>query len=476
MDIAIVRSGAVDIDALVVHLRECLPPGIGCDAKIVDTGVTEDDDPDALHIPVITGTVETIDQVDAVRRVVAAFGNSALRVETSEDVPPQQADEGATCLPHEPPTRLLEEVEDIAAVLKWIIETAASGTPAFPEESYAREQKAAYDYIVDKLGREPRIDCGASLYPSDITSLKRPGKIDVSTWTGVVQHLADEVRYFKFVIDWFSDRGHFRVMLRDQTLFNYMFLDTLNDTYLKLPSDKRVSLALDVMIGLAVRAIAAADTGGKVIAAGLDAIWKVAKGTQPDYKGTITAEIVVMKVQLAEQFGLQINTVENANGRLFKDWGLLEAFGKLIYDRNLTWPTNLKPARTGASVAFHTHALSRTVKLMGPTPYVVGTTVTAKPTHKRFWNPDSGDCHLRSSRSKEKTCGNYWYREFYLAWGMGGAWPQELPKHLQSKIFGTHRTSDWDPQLAMPPHFYTQPGCDVRKGWGLQQSIRKPPY
>ena len=478
MDVVIIRTGPIDIDALVAHLQQSLPPDIGRDARIVDTGVTEDDDPKTPCIPVIAGTVETIDQADAVRHAVAAFGNGALRVETSEDAPPQQPGEGGTvCLPNEPPASLLTEVDDISSVLKWVIETTASDTPGFPEESYAGKEKIAYDHIVKKLhGRVPRTDCGATLFPSEITSLKRPGGIDARTWDEVTKHLANEVTYFKSVIKWFGDNGHLRVMLGDQTLFSYMFLDTLNDTYLKLPSHKTVSLAIDVMMGLAVRAISAADTEGKVIAAALDAIWKVAKGTQPDYKSTITAEISAMKVELAEQFSLQINTVEQANGRLFKDWGLLKAFGSLVYYRKLTWPTNLKPARTAASVAFHTHALSRTVKLMEPMPYVCCTSVEAKASHKRFWNPDSGDCHLRSSRSKKKTCGSYWFREFYLAWGSGGAWPDELPRNLQSKIFGTHRNSDWDPQLAMPPHFYTRPHCNVRNGWGLKQIIRKPPY
>lgn len=465
--VSIIRTDRLDHADLIAHLRRVLPKGIAPDARMVDPGVNSDADPSDLWIPVLVGSVGDETELAAVRDAVATYPNGGLLVQASNEMPTVMDDNSAIVLPEEPPDDAYAEVMELSDALRRIIEATHSETPEFPEQGYAEKEKSAYDHIVRVLGREPRIDRGERLSVGEIDAIAKPRRVPRSTWDQVTSHLKNEIRYFIAVRDWFGHTGNFHSMYVDQVLFRFMFLDVLNDTYLQLPTDKNVEIALEVTMGLTVKGVAALGPEGKVLSAAMDAIYKVAKATEPDYKAVLKGKISEMKNELGKAFATQIHAVERANARLVADWGLLEQFGKLVYEQSLSWPIDLKPMRTRASIAFHTEALSKTVKLCSPVPYVVVNSEEAKPNHKRSFDT-KGDCHLRSSRSKEKHHGKYYYADHYLAYG-GGYEPKDVPLNLRHKIFGTDQSSDWDPQLAMPARFLTQPKCDVRKGWGLKQ-------
>ena len=374
-------------------------------------------------------------------------------------------------------------VDDLTKKLLQIIEAKSTGI-AFPETRYTGDHKTAYESLCRLLGRVPMEDKGAVLYPSDADKFLDHPRDGVAkdVWNEVVSHLSREIRLFKQETAWFGDGGHLRNALRDKQFFDYGFVDFINDTYLKLPDSKAISLAMDVFMSTAIRAIGVA--AGPATGAIAAALWTVGKAYLPNPQGRIDAQIKVIRSEISAAFLASIKTYENTDKMLATDWGLLDRFGTLILDDKLEWPRDLTSVREAGAYAFQYCTLRSLLHLYSMTVFPqIGTfgvvqrlRFSKRPT-KREWK----NYHLYTHSEPRKRCGvtkNCYYECFLgssittpVTTGRPVTVYADAPKALQAKLFGTSTKSETDPQFKIDPGFLILPKGTARSGWHLPQVL-----
>jgi hypothetical protein len=327
-------------------------------------------------------------------------------------------------------------------------------------------------------------DKGGVLYPSDADKFLDDPRDGVAkdVWNEVVAHLSREIRLFRQETKWFGDGGHLRNALRDKQFFDYGFVDFINDTYLGLPDSKQITLALDVFMGTAIRAIGAA--AGPATGAIASAIWTVGKAYLPNPQGRIDAQIKAIRGEIGAAFLASIKTYENADKTLSTDWGLLDRFGTLVLDGKLEWPRDLTPVREASAYAFQYCTLRSLLHLYSMTSFpqigtfgVVQRLLFSKSPRQREWK----NYHLYTHSEKRKKCGvtkNCYYECFLgssmttpTTTGRPVTFYVAAPEKLQAKLFGTRTKSETDPQFHIDPGFLIYPKGDARSKWKLPQVL-----
>lgn len=476
----------------LLQLKRVLPDALVKATTVLETDAVEE-------MPDVPRTIAFLDadsdeDVTAVKNAVSSLSASDLEVQEGPVQflpPPDPADDGIIndpafygCTADEL-ARIDQKVASLAAQVTRIVEAKPSGIP-FPETQYTDDKQAAYETLCRLLPAIPMQDKGAILRPNDVNNLrgKKPDSIAVNAWNEVVDHLELEVRFFQYEREWFFINGYMRSALRDQVIFDYSFVDFLNNKYLQLKEDTTVSILLNVCMSLANRLVGKIPEYGEASAAVLSALWTITKGSMTHPSGTITAEISKVKQDIGDSFHNTIQKLETTDKNVSGDWGLLNDFGTLVHDGSLRWPRDLSPVRCACAQAFQLQTMKSLLYLKDHGSWVRTFGVvqmqrsSAKP-RKRVWR-HKGNYHLYTHSEPHKTCfgtKNYFY-ECYL----GERIIQPAPPHgqartdyleasdeLQAKLFGDKTQSETDPQLNLPPGFLIYPSKAPRKGWKLPQ-------
>ena len=375
------------------------------------------------------------------------------------------------------------KIADIAKILTRIIEAKSSGIP-FPETQYVGDHKRAYDSICNLLPgkKKPMEDKGEYLEPYDVEQYrdKAIDNIPTTVWNEVVDHLSLEIRYFKLEIKWFGDNGHMRTALVDRQFFDYHFVEFLNEKYLKLPNTTSMTVALDVYMGTAIRAIG--TMAGPVMGAVASALWIVTKASMSDPESKITGQLKAIRNAIFENFKNTIKALEQTDTKLSEDWGLLNEFGSLIRDEGLSWPRDLSKIREASAKSFQFCALRSLLHLLGGTTaeaYVTFGVVQSRRISDKPRSREWKGYHLYTHSEKRGKCGvtNNYYYECYLGTSnlLLHVQPSttiysEASKLLQAKLFG-NESSETDPQFHLNPGFLIYPKRKPRTEWKLPQLI-----
>lgn len=473
-------------------LKAKLPAELVAACNVLDT----DEAPALPEVPRVIVVLDNTSEQDAatVKMALAELALDDMVIEEGTIVfSPASGEDAALKAPVDEPdfygssapglAALDATVDDLTNKLKHIIDAKSTGIP-FPETQYTGDHKMAYQSLCKLLGRAPMDDKGVVLYPSDADKyLDDPREgVPKDVWNEVVSHLSQEIRFFKLETKWFGDGGHLRNALRDKQFFDYGFVDFINNTYLKLPDHKEISLVMDVFMGTAIRAIG--TMAGPGMGAVASALWTVGKAYLPNPAGEINAQISAIKCEISEAFRASIKTYENADTTLCTDWGLLNQFGTLILDNELQWPRDLTPVREAGAYAFQyctlrslLHLYSMTTLTQTWTFGVIQRLCFSKQPRKREWN----NYHLYTHSEKRSKCGmtkNCYYECFLgssvtntVTTGRPMTTYVEAPTALQAKLFGTKTRSETDPQFGIDPGFLIDPKHKARSGWNLPQVL-----
>jgi len=484
MHLAIVQTKDADVEAFLTMLDQLFPPSLTKRAELTDQSL----ETGTLLPRIIARAFDvTEDEFEAGMRVMEKIGAPNFEVRGYSGpggAPVQPASDaevlatGANHLGRNMAPQAAEDDPEADAVMKRVLKPEASGVD-FPEKSYPKKEKAVYNYIVKKLGKEPYKDQGDTLNERAVRDIPRPPrKFKKETWDAVVDHLETELRYFRFARGWFSDNGHLRVLYRDQTVFDYDFVDRLNTDYGLLKSNLEVSVSLDVAVNLATDAIKQAS-GPVGWAIGF--LWGLTKDLGNLPNGVMSGAIAELHRQVADEFAISIQVVEKAYVSICEDWGNLEAFGYLVDAERLKWPKDAGPIRRAHAKGFHFAGLRSLLNLKSKTEsyqsagyrttfgIITETEHTDNPVSEG-WNSGTGRYRMASQKGPCDRNYNYAYllgrKDCAFVeksgWGCHPAWDAKI--ELVRKLFGTEGT-DKDPQLSIDPRFLKD--ANIRKNLGF---------
>ena len=407
---------------------------------------------------VAVGNVKTEEQAKAVEAAVAKYGSPSFKVVRGGLVVDSKPVTGAfeyDAIAGEGGQGVFAEVTSVSEQLAKIFTSGPSGID-WPETKYSGIQEKIYRYIVEQLkGIEPYKDYGETISPADIDRIQNKKGWDKKAWNEVTDHLRAELKYFQFAKEWYGDNGHVKTFCMDQAFMNYIFIDTVNDTYLKVPSDKGITIFLDALMNVVSKSVSLAGPEGKVLGIVLSTAWIIAKGTM-GANSKIATQIVRAKTDLAGEYGRAIEGVVGCKLKLYKDWGKLQEFGQMIATHELQWPVDPRKFHVKASVAYHAYAMQLLLPLSN-WPFVISVAQKGKANQKRRWEPQKGNYHLYTHAENQGGCKGWWYLEYFL----GNVhyldlepYADEAPKNLQRKMFGLSQSNIADPELNINPGFY----------------------
>ena len=415
---------------------------------------------------VASGDFESEDQVTEIRNVVNNFGSPAFEIVNGGIVFESTAVGGnfEYDIADDEAKKVFARVNSVVDEFEKIFTTPASGID-WPETKYADDRLEIYQYIVQQLGGvEPYKDHGDTIGTADIDRIKNEKPWDVNVWNEVTDHLRTELKFFKFSKDWFADNGHVKTFCSDQAFMNYIFIDTVNDTYLKVSAKKGITIFLDVLMSLVGKSIALAGPEGQVLAIVLSTAWMVAKSSQ-GASSKVSTKIVEAKTSLADQYAKTINGVIACKLMLYNDWGKLQTFGQLVTKHGLKWPDDPRKMHANASVAYHRYAMQLLLPV-SEWPLIVSVARKGKAHQKRRWNPEKGNYHFYTHAENQGGCKGWWYLEFYIGKIMYVDLTPvgiEAPKKLQRKLFGVDQSNIADPQLHLSAGFYLDNPWKLKK-------------
>jgi hypothetical protein len=411
--------------------------------------------------------IETDEQLKQIEAAVAKYGRSSsfkiVRGGIAFDSTPVAGDFEYEAIAGEGGEGVFAEVTSVSEKLARIFTTGPSGID-WPETKYSGSQEEIYRYIVEQLkGIEPYRDHGETIGPADIDRIKNPRRWDDKAWGAVTEHLRTELKFFQFARNWYGDNGHVKTFCLDQAFMNYIFIDTVNDVYLKVPGQKEIVIFLDALMNVVSKTISLAGTEGKVLGIVLSTAWIVAKGAGAANR--IATQVVQAKTQLANQFGKAIEGVVGCKIKLYGDWGKLQEFGRMLATHELVWPEDPRKMHVKAAVAYHAYAMQLLLPLSN-WPLIISVARKGTANQKRRWEPQKGNYHLYTHAENQGGCKGWWYLEYFI----GSVhyldlepYADEAPKNLQRKLFGLSQSNIADPELNINPGFY------LTNPWKLKQ-------
>lgn len=488
MNLTLVQVKPGNALALLEALRDALPPDLASRAQVLTSLPAEPDD-----LPRVLARLADATDVErkTIAGIVEAKANGAFKVAKGAltkqlDGPSQAtltADYDAAPLDPFPPPRGADWglASDVTDKVKKILEAKPSGID-FPEKAYGGDRHLAYESICAQLGKEPYKDRGNTLSLASFQDVKKPvrPRIGRAAWDEVLSHLKTEVTYFGFANKWFDDGGHLRNTLRDQVFFDLDFATRLNHAYGLVPDNsKPMTLYADIAMSIAGRII------GEFVpmaAFMLGTIWTIAKSAGGGGSGgVIQAAIREIVKGITKDLSNSIDAVETCHGAILADCGNLFAFGAMVDDGTLVWPTDGKPIRRAHAVGFHYECLRSLTK--------VKSEAETYRTHyeEQVWGVIQRQTHVKSPGTRhfdaktgilyeatgKKDCGSYPQAQFFLGqlhrdYSEEHGWFDHVkiaPASLAVKLFGTDDSDPTDPQLKIPLSFLENK--KNRKGWDL---------
>ncbi len=488
MDLLLVQIKPGNALALLETLRDTLPPDLVSRTKVLASCPA---DPDGLPRVLARLADATDGEETQIAEIVESNANGAFQVTRGTltkgvDGPSEAtlaADYNAFTIDWLPPPRGADPglPSVVTDTVKKILEARPSGID-FPEKTYDGDRRLAYDSICAQLGKQPYLDHGNSLTLASFHDVKKPTAppIDQYAWDEVLSHLKTEVTYFGFASKWFDNGGHLRNTLRDQVFFDLDFATRLNHAYGLVPDDsKPMTLFADIAMTIAGRIIGTiAPTAGFM----LGTIWTIAQsGGGSGSGGVIKAAIREIVNGITKALSNSIDAVEACHGAILGDCGNLFAFGALVNDGTLVWPTDGKPIRRAHAVGFHYECLRSLTKVKSEAEtyrslyeeqvwgVIQRQTYVPKPG-KRHFDARTG---ILYENTGTKDCGNYPQTQYFLGqlhrdYHEEHGWFDHVriaPATLAVKLFGTDDSDPTDPQLKIPFSFLESK--QHRKGWDL---------
>jgi len=349
---------------------------------------------------------------------------------------------------------------DLSKLLRSIVSTTQHDLP-WPEDDYSGDDLKAYHSIIEQLdGRVPKDDKGQSLTPGSLAGVTNKHGLPESNWNNVFNHIKDELAYFYYVKEWYSDVGYVEWFNQNLALNNFVAIDTINARYLAVPKKDTLMIVLDIVFATVSRGLGFLpkpyDIAGKAAGAIISVGWLIYKDTRPHAADPIKTTVADAKVAITNKLNEMTDSTEHIGRTLKGNWGKLAAFGKLIKDHTLTWPDDTRPLRSAAYRAYQQYAFQL---LLPHTKYGIARFgVPTYRSHKPYWHPETGNYRFYT---KTVVIGKDWWgrpiRGYYIFVMGTDAFicPDQAPSKLQKKMFGLSDKDLGDPELKLyGPDFY----------------------
>jgi len=353
---------------------------------------------------------------------------------------------------------------NIGQELKEIVTTDKLDLP-WPEDSYQGNELAAYQSIVSQLGgRVPKDDKGQSLTPGSLSGVTNKEGLPEKAWESVFNHIKDELAFFYYIKEWYSDVGYVEWFNQNLALNNFIAIDTINTRYLSISKKDKVTMVLNIMFAVVSRGLGfvtgpyapAAKAAGAILSLG----WMIYKETRPHVDDPIKTTVADAKVAITNRLNEMTDQTEHIGRTLKSNWGKLHAFGQLIRSGKLAWPDDTRPLRAAAYRGYQEYGFQI---LLPHTKY--GIARFGIPTwkkHNAYWRPKTGNYfyYTKTVVIGKDWWGNKIHGYFTFMMGTDGfIAPKEAPKKLQRKMFGLSDKDLGDPQLKLygPDFFWHNP-------------------
>lgn len=200
----------------------------------------------------------------------------------------------------------------------------------WPEDSYIKGMKRAYEYIVSQLPGKVPPKMGTLKQIGPIVIIDYPGDADFSRddFKAVKDHLILEVGYFATADDWFSINGIIDAINRGIAIMSTNDLIEAAE-YMQIPVQTTdIMMILDAIFESIIAVIAVIPPAGPAIAAVLQVGWTITKAALAP--GVTSSPINAAIANIADQLNNVLINMETAaqtqQNILYGNWGKLEEF------------------------------------------------------------------------------------------------------------------------------------------------------
>ncbi len=216
---------------------------------------------------------------------------------------------------------------------------------AWPEDSYAGDELAAYNYILGQIKillalTEIVPPKSGNISADTINLINYPAGATYpqATFTSVKVHLFAECTYFSKSKDWFAVNGIISAINTQIAVVSADDLIAAANLMGIPPKTTEVSVILDTVISAISSIVSAIPGAGSAIAAAINIGWSVAKlSMQPGQSSQpIQAAVADMADILIERLQYVVNATATQYSIINNNWGKLKEFGTLVIEGKIT--------------------------------------------------------------------------------------------------------------------------------------------